>query len=241
MIRLGIGIPAFGLKLDIGHAPMWLGFGAALMSSADKFQLTMFNTYHINGIDLARNTIVYDAIQANCDWVLMLDADTFHATGGANDPDAIADAGVDLLQMIRDADRGQCANASGQLEAIALPRGATTIGLVGAPVRGRSVTGRGFCVQNTDGVDLAEDAILGHVQAVGRIGGACIAVNCRWLRDHWPNPPWFEMVHDYSGRPRNAKGEDYSVCDGMWARGGAVVLDGRFVPAHVDRRKLVGE
>lgn len=247
MIRLGIGIPAFGLKLDIGHAPMWLGLGAALAASADKFKLEMFNTYHINGIDLARNTIVYDALQAGVDWVLMLDADTFHATtpdGTTDQPiaDAIADAGVDLLQMIRDADRGQYANPDGLLLDIAGVARTNGVGLVGAPVRGRGLGDAGICVQGLAGSGpLEARQVLGRVQTVGRIGGACIAVNCGWLRRYWPQGPWFVMEHDYAGRPKNARGEDYWICDGISARGGAVVCDGRFVPAHVDRRKLVGE
>jgi hypothetical protein len=49
------------------------------------------------------------------------------------------------------------------------------------------------------------------------------------------------MEHDYTARPRNARGEDYSICDGIYRRGGVVLCDGRFVPAHVDRRRLVGE
>jgi len=246
MIQLGIAIPAFGLKLDIGHAPMWLGLGAALASAPDKFRLAFFNSYHINGIDLARNTILYDALQAGCDWVLMLDADTFHATGGDGNSDAIADAGVDLLQMIRDVDRGQYA-VDGQLVDLALPPGTQGVGLVGAPVRGRGVGRGGFCVQglSAEGLpagELAEAALLGRVQPVARIGGACIAVNCGWLRAHWPQAPWFEMQHAYgAGRPFNGRGEDYAICDGIYRRGGAVICDGRFVPAHVDRRKLVGE
>lgn len=244
MLRLGIGIPAFGLKLDIGHASMWLGLGAALAASTDKFTLAMFNTYHINGIDLARNTIVYDAIAADCDWVLMLDADTFHASTAT--ASAIADAGIDLLQMIRDANRGAYA-VEGELKSIEFPTGTTQVGLVGAPVRGRGIGSNGFCVHGISPHQqplgpLPEEAILGQVRAVGRIGGACIAVNCRWLRAHWPVGPWFEMHHEYGqGRPYNKLGEDYSICDGLYRRGAAVVCDGRFVPEHVDRRRLVGE
>jgi hypothetical protein len=245
MIRLGIGLPAYGSKLDVGHAPMWLGLGAALAATADRFKLAMFSHYHVNGIDLARNTIVYDALQAGVDWVLMIDADTFHATGGGADDaiaDAIADAGVDLLQMVRDADRGQYADGEARLRPIAGIAQANGIGLIGAPVRGRGVGDNGICVQGLAGTGpLTIEQVTNRVQAVGRIGGACIAVNCGWLRQHWAAGPWFVMEHDYTGRPRNARGEDYTVCDGIIARGGAVVCDGRFVPAHVDRRKLVGE
>lgn len=245
MIKLGIGIPAYGSKLDVGHAAMWLGLGAALWQANDKVTLTMFNEYHINGIDLCRNTIVYDAMAAGCDWVLMIDADTFHrSTGTDGIADAIGDAGVDIIQMIRDAQRGQYAHWTGdqhELRPIQLAPTDKGIGLIGAPVRGRGVGDTGVCVQHSDGSQIPLEQLAGKVQKVWRIGGACIAVNLNWLREYWPKGPWFEMEHDYSERPKNARGEDYSICDGIWRRSGAVVCDGRFVPSHVDRRRLVGE
>lgn len=259
MIKLGIGVPCYGSKLDVGHAAMWLGLGAALGISQDKFKLQWMSEYHINGIDLCRNTIVYDAIQAGCDWVFMIDADTFHRSTGDNGVcDAIGDAGVDIVQMVRDADRGQYAVevAEGDfiLRPIEMPLDTNGIALIGAPVRGRGVGDTGVCVHglaSTTGetgphqhfatgpmslVDLRD-----KVQPVGRIGGACIALNLNWLRAYWSQGPWFVMEHDYSARPRNARGEDYSICDGIWKRGGVVLCDGRFVPSHVDRRRLVGE
>jgi len=260
MIRLGIGLPCYGSKLDVGHASMWLGFGAALLQANDKIMLTSFIEYQINGIDLCRNTIVHDALTVGCDWVFMIDADTFHSsTGTGGLADAIGDAGVDLVQMIRDADRGQYPHWTGdkhELRPIPLPPNTTGVALIGAPVRGRGVGDSGVCVQalksalNPDepgydhwctGEPMPLDELRGKVQPVGRIGGACIAVNLGWMRRFWPKGPWFEMVHDYAERPKNARGEDYSICDGIWKRGGAVVCDGRFVPSHVDRRRLVGE
>lgn len=263
MIKLGIGLPAYGSKLDVGHAAMWLGLGAALLDARDKITLTWFSEYHINGIDLCRNTIVYDAMAAGCDWVFMIDADTFHHSAGSGGiADAIGDAGVDIIQMIRDADRGQYPHWTGDrhvLTPVAMPPGRFTepsIALVGAPVRGRGVGDTGVCVQGLKsaergdepgyehwctGEPMALDALAGKVQPVGRIGGACIAVNLEWMRRHWSKGPWFEMAHDYSERPKNARGEDYSICDGIYKRGGVVLCDGRFVPAHVDRRRLVGE
>jgi hypothetical protein len=263
-IKLGIALPAYGFKLDVGHAAMWLGLGAALQMTGDKFALTMFTEYHINGIDLCRNTAVYDAMKAGCDWLFMVDADTFHHSGGA-DAAAIADAGVDILQMIRDADRGMTTvidrEGEGHLQPIQMPPN-NGIGLIGAPVRGRGVGDNGVCVQRRRGIfastgysepepdadarsyvgdQLSLDEIGGRILPVARIGGACIGVNCAWLRKHWPQGPWFMMEHDYTGRPKNARGEDYWICDGVWNRGGVVLCDGRFVPEHVDRRKLVGE
>lgn len=264
MIKLGIGLPVYGYKLDAGHAAMWLGLGAMLSHSVDKIQLRMFTEYDINGIDLCRNTIVHDAMTADCDWVFMIDADTFHHSAAVDgNADAIADAGVDIIQMIRDADRGMQV-INGELQDILMPDGRalsahlsawhrTGVGLIGAPVRGRGGA-QGVCVHGVKSAERGDEPGLtywsvgpekledlrGRVQPVGRIGGACIAVNCGWLRSHWRQGPWFEMKHDYSGRPKNARGEDYSICDGIWERGGVVLCDGRFVPEHVDRRRLVG-
>lgn len=265
MLKLAIGLPAYGSHLDVGHAAMWLGVGAALLQAHDKVELQMFTEYHINGIDLCRNTIVYDAIAAGCDWVFMIDADTFHRTTGKDGvADAIGDAGVDIIQMIRDADRCQAvvidhAKREGHLQPIPLPPGKFTdpaVALVGAPVRGRGGD-QGVCVHRLKSAEnnypdepgyshwaagpMALEELVDKIQPVARIGGACIAVNCNWMRRFWPKGPWFEMVHDYAERPKNARGEDYSICDGIWQRGGVVLCDGRFVPAHVDRRRLVGE
>jgi hypothetical protein len=249
-IKLAIGLPAYGSHLDVGHAAMWLGLGAMLANTQDKFTLAFMAEYHINGVDLCRNTIVYDAMKAECDWVFMIDADTFHRSTGTNGvAEAVGDAGADILQMIRDADRYDVDNTG-------YTRSFNGVGLIGAPVRGRGVGDRGVCVHGltVDHDDQTGEtyfgakawptpitSLEGKVQPVGRIGGACIAVNLKWLRVHWPKGPWFAMVHDYNERPRNARGEDYFICDGIYDRGGLVLCDGRFVPSHVDRRKLVGE
>lgn len=255
MIKLGIALPCYGSKLDIGHAAMWLGVGAALLQAQDKITLHWMADYHINGIDLARNVALYDALEAGCDWVFMIDADTYHrSTGEGGQCDAIGDAGVDIVQMIRDADRQQipvmdAATGEYVLRSITMPSN-NGVGLIGAPVRGRGIGNSGFCCQVFDvgqggerGASRScnEQEITGKVLPVARIGGACIAVNCGWLRSYWPTGPWFEMTHAYDGRPRTVRGEDYSICDGIWQRGGVVLCDGRFAPAHVDRRRIVGE
>jgi len=240
-IRLGIGLPAFGLHLDIGHAAMWLGLGAALASVQDKFDLRWMSEYHINGVDLARNTIVYDAMKAECDWVFMIDADTFHRSGG-DAGGAIADAGVDILQMIRDADRGAVAPGDTPSRILSPLHKHNGIALIGAPVRGRGGKSEPCVIAIGDSSKIIPlEDLRGKVRSVGRIGAACIAVNLKWLREHWPVGPWFKMEHDFSGRPAHALSEDYYFCDEARKRGGAIVCDGRFVPEHVDRRRLVGQ
>lgn len=256
-LHLGIALPAYGFQLDVGHAAMWMGVGAALFQASDKIVLTSFVEYHVNGVDLCRNTALYDAIEAGCDWVFMIDADTFHRSSA----EGIADAGVDIIQMIRDADRNATATVDDKGDVVLAPiqtlPNRSGVALVGAPVRGRSGDAGGVCVKSlrsapspdepgtdywTTGESMDLSDLLDQVQPVGRIGGACIAVNCNWFRRFWPKAPWFVMEHEYAeGRPFNKRGEDYSICDGIWARGGVVLCDGRFVPSHVARRKLVGE
>lgn len=262
MIKLAIALPAYGFHLDVGHAAMWLGVGAALAQAADKFELVMFTEYSINGIDLCRNTAMYDALQAGADYCLMIDADTFHQSArsgadigaGLSGADAIADAGVQILQMIRDADRLQYAAETPnghELKPIELPLTLsehTGVGLVGAPVLGRGIGDPNICVRGLirdDGPgygDLAQvsfSQVRNRIVPVKQIGGACIAVNLQWMRKHWPTGPWFVMDHDYAGRPKNRTGEDYFICNGIHQRGGIVLCDGRFRPEHVDRRRLV--
>jgi hypothetical protein len=220
-LKLGVALPAYGSKLDVGHAAMWFGLGVAMASTQDKFTLHSFADYHVNGIDLCRNTILFDAIESGCDWVLMVDADNYHAAKA----DAIGDAGVDILQMILDGQRQEAA-------------------MVGAPVRGRGVGDTGVCVQNKikDGWQAVSlEALKGQAVPVDRIGAAFIAVNVNWIKACWTKPPWFLMDHNFEGRPKHGRGEDYFFCDGIRDRGGIVLCDGRFVPEHVDRRKLVGE
>lgn len=242
-IKLGIALPAYGLTLDVGHAAMWLGLGAALASAQELFRLQWMAEYHINGVDLCRNMIVYDAMQAGCDWVLMVDADTFHRSGGVDGKvDAVADAGVDLLQMIRDGDREKWVVEVDQFQPIIHTSRYNGIALIGAPVRGRG--GKPDpCV-----VSLQEDAhiipieyIRGNVFPVRCIGAACVAINLKWLREHWPKGPWFLMEYNFDERPKYARSEDYYFCDEARKRRGAIICDGRFVPEHVAGRRLVGE
>jgi len=263
MLRLSIALPAYGLHLDIGHAAMWFGLGASMQQASDKIELASFVEYHINGIDLCRNTAVWDALQTPASHLLMVDADTYHRSSG----EAIADAGTDIVQMIRDADRMATpelqVDGSHKLVPIEPPKLAdaylplqhTGVAMIAAPVRGRGGKS-GVCVQKLvlertpagdiikrPGEALTLGELTGKVQPVGRIGGAFIVISLDWLRTHWPDPPWFVMENAYpqGSRPSNARGEDYTFCDGIYKRNGLVLCDGRFVPSHVDRRRLVGE
>jgi hypothetical protein len=233
-LKIGIGLPVYGGKLDVGHATMWFGLGAQMAATEGRFELAMFTNYDINGIDMCRNVILYDAIENGCDWCLMVDADTFHGGTG----DAVGDVGADILQMILDGERwGSC-------------------GLIGAPVHGRQVVGEVpicvFTIQDSVHVRTKLGEVAGKVSPVARIGAAFVALNCNWFRENWKTAPWFTMVNDYvTPQAKNATqqhqlpftrlGEDYFVCDGIRSRGGVVLCDGRFVPEHVEGRQLISK
>jgi hypothetical protein len=219
MIKLGVGIPAYGSSLDVGHAGMWLALGVALVQSQEKFQLASFANYHINGVDLCRNTMMFDAIDAGCDWLLMVDADTYHYAG----LEAIGDNGVDVLQMVMDGERAGAA-------------------AIGAPVRVRGKSTYIYNIRPPDGKDLPPDDVWrGRVFEVSHIGAAFAAYNLKWLRKHWPEGPWFMNVPARSGRPRYEIGEDVFFCAQARGLGGTILCDGRFEPKHVGGRKIVGE
>lgn len=92
-IKLGIGIPAYGGNVAMQHVSMWLGMGFALASTIERFTLRMLTPVDVCGIDVARNRLVQEAINADCDWLLMVDADTWHEDG------------FNILQAISTADR----------------------------------------------------------------------------------------------------------------------------------------
>ena len=56
--------------------------------------------------------------------------------------------------------------------------------------------------------------------SVARIGGHMMALSLGWLREHWPEAPWFETEHDAACVPYT---EDYRFCDMARLRGGRIV------------------
>jgi len=214
-LKLGIAVPAYGSHLDIGHKDMWLSLGAALATSQDKFELVSNADYHINGIDHCRNVMTLNALAAGCDWLFMVDADTYHAV-----PDSL-DGGIDILQMLWTAHTASAA-------------------IVGAPVRGRSPEKSGYMALRKQGVGFVQaDTPSGEVVEVSRIATAFFAVNLDWLHEHWPDPPWFKMTYTWTAEQVEWLGEDYGFCDEVSARGGKILLDCRFFPEHVAGRQLV--
>jgi hypothetical protein len=80
---------------------------------------------------------------------------------------------------------------------------------------------------------LKPEQFRGKVQKIDRVGTAFMAINCRWVREHWPEHPWFQsrVVPGPNGIP-NKMSEDFEFCDGVTSRGGEILLDGRLEPHH---------
>lgn len=225
MIKLAVQLPAYGRKIDAGHAGMWLSLGHALASNEETFELVGFDVVEANPVADARNLCVEHALQVEADWLLMVDADTYC--------DDLEGCGLALLQMIRDADRQQAA-------------------VVGAPVRARQWAGHDRTVWKLDEVPAIqipgrpaakqtmskapEAYYLGKLVETPRIGGACMAVNLGWIRASMPMPPWFTHEPTLLGSREDrlrGTGEDVTFCDMVRIRGGLILVDGRVLPKHV--------
>lgn len=129
------------------------------------------------------------------------------------DADTYTDDATNLIRMVRDADRSGAA-------------------VVAAPYKIRG--GSGYAVARKPGGQLAREDFAGQLLEVDRIATGCMAVRCGWIREQWPEQPWFDArpTTGADGSPRML-GEDISFCDGVRQRAGTVLADGRFEPFHV--------
>lgn len=155
-IKLAIGIPAYGGMIVAHQARMWLAFGEALPMFGKRFDLACFIHVDMAGVQRARNALVGHAMQAACEWLLMLDADTWVEAHNADNPRA---AGYALLRMIDDA-------------------AAAKVAVVSAPVRIRDEgVGGDRLASFRDGKALVRGELLRGLQDVDECGAACMAVD----------------------------------------------------------------
>lgn len=161
-----------------------------------------FLTTESCSIEWSRNQLLHKATKRGADWALMLDADTFHARA------------EDTIRMIETgAERSSAVIAS--------------------PVRMRGREGYNVFEVGNDSVKFADPSTWkGTVTPVHRIGTAFFAINCKWIKDHWPNQPWF-LTQQLEGEEPRKIGEDVTFCDVVRSRGGVILADGRFEPVHV--------
>ena len=136
---------------------------------------------------------------------------------------------IDWLLMV-DADNWQY-NPGPILQALTDAQSAGAAA-VAAPIMTRS--GHLNCF-NESRKPYSRSDVRGKLMPVHRIGTGLMAVNVSWIREHWPwdhKDPWFQFdALTRLGRPHQLS-EDYHFCDGLRARGGELLCDGRFEPAH---------
>jgi hypothetical protein len=202
-------IPAYNGVLDMGHADMWLRTGATLAMVADRFDLAMFGCGSMNPVAKARNQFMYAALDVGADWLVMIDADTYAET-----PEAI----FDMIQLGID-------HGFQVMTGAVMARGPE----VGYPlyVRKSDVGTNEFGFRT-----LTSEEIQGSIIEVDRCGGALLAINLNWIRECWPDGPWFHHP------PTDDAGEDWTFCEGVQTRGGVIVADGRFATCHVKGRQV---
>lgn len=219
IIKLGIGLPAYGAKISMWHAQMWLTLGAALGRSSNRFELRMLGYVDACGVDVARNRLVADALERDCDWLLMVDADTW------------TDDGASLLQMISDAERYN-AHIAVAVVAAAVPRR--------DPDDTRPTVYRRVASLARDVADCTQTAFAytpivvagDQLMPVDSVGAAMMALNMNFFRG--VTPPWFE----FKWRPGDVapfRSEDHVLCERARDAGWEVLVDPRVNACHLQR------
>lgn len=210
MIKLAIGLPAYGGKVVAEHARMFLELGHTLACSEARFEFTHHQYIDVCGIERARNALLAVAMMKGANWLFMCDADTW-VEGTDED-----NAGFQILRMISEAER---------LDAT----------LVGAPVVRRVAQSgkrelnvyRSAADARLVSLDPAREVPDGEVRQglfeVDAIGAACIAINLTKLTE--------EMSFKFT----DVLSEDLEFCRQIKAAGGKVFVDGRVRTAHLSR------
>ncbi len=202
MIKLVLATPAYRRQVDVEHVAQ--GIGLRLACDQDgRFEFHGFSFADSYALDWARNRLLQGALATGADWLLTIDADTYHRRA------------PDVLRMIGDGDKQGAAVIAAPVRC----RGKATV----FNVRER---------RGDEYYPAVEAAWRERVVEVDAIGTAFMAVACGWIRRHWPGQPWFVTRHLAGAAPRILS-EDLSFCEGVKDRGGRVFVDGRFTPIHV--------
>lgn len=203
---LAIGIPAYKSVIDVKLGITLFGLGVSLAQDGMQSFITIADVCFVSH---ARNVLVHQSLKSGAQWLLMLDSDVY-----CYEPACLAN----MLFAANETNRKHG------------PSGKQCV-VIAAPVRKR---GGELNVERQDMGVLKIEDVQGKVRQVHAIGAACMAINLEWLRQHWPDSPWFTIEHPKSenGGEPIVKGEDYGFCFEVQKRGGLVLCDGRFMPGH---------
>lgn len=213
-IRLGIGLPAYGGRLAMWHMDMWLSMGYALATNEERFQLVFRDLVDVCGVEVARNKLFDQAMGAKVDWLLMVDADTWH-------PD-----GFEILQLISNADRAGAA-------VVALP----------TPRRGGNDTHLMAyeCPTPNERVPMSEAQIRGRTDSHGlsrvdAVATSFMAVNLKFVEERL-TAPWFRFVW-IEGTTRFVS-EDLDFCRRVREADGKIYVSAKLRARHLNRPELL--
>lgn len=232
-IRLAVGIPAYGGNVSAHHCRMWTEFGNTLGGSLERFELVTFDYFDVNGIDQCRNLMLVRAIEAQADWLLMIDADTW-VEPSKEDQQAQSDAGFLLLRMISEAARISDAAPS-------------RIGAVVAPVMSRVVPGKdvphqmAYVEQHWETTEARFDGkpparsgttfepiefgAKGGMTEIDRAATAVFALNVPFAVEH-------RLSFKFDGK----LSEDHFYCKSVREAGGRILADTRVRTGHMSRQ-----
>lgn len=199
-MKLVLGTPAYRRQVDVEHVVQCMHLAAACVAPIEFLGFSYAESYCL---DWSRNQLLYLALERGADWLLLVDADTFHRDA------------ADTLRMLREGEE----------------RGAAVIGAP-VRMRGRTAQYNVRARQGEDYFVVERDWFFGRVQAVDAIGTAFMAVSCNWMRTAWPQQPWF-VTRPVAGREPRVLSEDLAFCSEVTRRGGKIFVDGRFNPTHV--------
>lgn len=213
-IKLAVGLPHYRGSCSFEHCRMWMEFGAVINESSERFKLVSFALVDECGIDRARNKCMQHAQEADADWLLMIDADTWVSDGG------------DLLQMISDADK-----IDATIAGAAVPRrnidGQHTLMVYAAPVAGELISLTAAGIFNRAAEVEFEQIGLRTLAPVDAMATACMAINLRHAE--FLDRPFFRFT--------NTESEDIDFCRRIREmRGGYMIVDDEGKPDVNGRR-----
>lgn len=216
VIRLGIGLPAYGGKIDMNASRMWLSLGYALASAESRFTLALHSLVDVCGVEVARNRLMAEAIEKNVDWLLMIDADSW------------VDDGFAVLQGISSA-----ARAGAAAYAIPTPRrGGEDTHLMVYRGEERLAVPRAE-LEAARSADATSPATLVPVDAAAT---AMLAVDVRFVAAKM-TPPWFRFEWKYG--TTSFSSEDLVFCRCIREAGGQIVADAGVIAHHRQRPEVL--
>jgi len=215
MVKIGIGLPAYGSRVFVNHDRMMLSFGHALGTHGDRFVLQHFAALDVPDVAVVRNFLTQAALDAGCDWLLMIDSDTWEEDG------------YHLLQMISTGEKEKAAVIAAPVK--------RRDGIYNYLVK----EGEEWLQSR----DVRVASAVFPVSRIGTAMWA-MNLNWLRSQPDFPLP-WFQKIYysPKPGERVNCDdfmGEDYFFCDAVNKCGGKILCDSRFLPKHATGANILG-